>query len=588
MNASPYRFIYLVVAAALLLGGNWQINRLAQTRLDSHLNARATLAGVPPVYALADGLLGGFRGFMISTLWQRAQEKKNNRQFYEMTDIYKIIAALEPNYPNAWANMAWDLSYNVVAEYENDPRERVDWVFRGVDMLRNEAIRHNPRSALLYDQVAWIFFNKMANSVDPAFPLYRRTLALEITDVLDGAGEKPLLEAIVATERKYGAPETPKIGVSMEELNVGRKSDAEKIARRRATGKPDPQITKETVTGVAGTLSAADGFATPRETFLTQASVQNLQQEFDALKLGKLVEEAYKVLRTPTEKTQPLVENDEKRLLLREAALLHMGGQMRDRYNMEVAVMLELDNEFAEIDWRLPQSHSLYWGWIGQRVMLEAKPDYDDMKFVRLIYFSLIQLAHQGAGILTESGLMIATPEPNMIQSLIRYMEGVIGKDDDEATVSGMKSAFHYFLLATVFNYYFADDIFNAEKTRLKLLEVSADQKYAGSLQKFLRQELPDFIDGLTERETMMLLVSFCHRAYRALVSGDPVKYREQMEWFEVNYTKLYQNWLSRFQGTFNVQEQFGLPTTDELRAQLAAQILAGRDETYADRKSVV
>ncbi|MBP5232514.1 MAG: hypothetical protein J6333_03830 [Planctomycetes bacterium] len=528
MERFPARYLYLLLAVAIFFAAAWRADGLADYRAAHRLNSRSAAAGVPPAYALADGLLGGFRGFLISTLWQRAQDKKQNRQFYEMVDLYKIISTLEPNYPNAWANMAWDLSYNVAAEFEEDPRERVYWIFAGVNMLRDEAIRHNPHSALLYDQLSWIFFNKMANSVDPAYPLYRRHLALEMTGILDGGGSTELLGHIVAARAQYGGAEA----------------------------------------------------------FLALPEVQALQAELAPLGVRDLMAEAYPIVRDRDPKFAHVAAQMPKLALLRAAGLLHMDGELRRQANMDAAVMLELNREFSPIDWRMPQAYSLYWAWLGQREMLAANPNYDNLKFIRMIYFSLIQLAHIGNGFMTEKGLMIATPNPAMVDGIVRYMTGILDARKGDASMTGMRSGFEYFLLTTVFNFYFSDNPLQAERARETLLKFTGSrEKYGGSLTQFVNKQLPEFIDGLTEREATMLLVSFCQRAFRYLMLGNPRQFQEQMAWFDSNYLKLYKDWKERFQGTFNWQEQFGMPAPDELKARMAAEILAGR--TGASEKEI-
>ena len=519
MRAFPARYLYLVLAAALLWLAAGQNAALLAFRQAHRLNSRSSAAGVPPAYALADGLLGGFRSFLISTLWQRAQDKKQNGQYYEMTDIYKVITTLEPNYPNAWANMAWDLSYNVAAEFEEDPRERLYWIFAGVNMLRRDGIRHNPHSALLYHELSWILFNKMANSVDPAYPLYRRTTAEEMTDIIHSPGENELLEHIVAARAQYG--------------------------------------------------SAGD--------FLARPETRKLAAELGALGIKDLPGEAFFLVRDRPERFQDILRQLPKMALLKSAALLNMDRRLRDELNMDAAVMLELNREFSPIDWRLPQAWSLYWAWLGQREMLAADPEYNNLKFIRMVYFSLIQLAHGGTGMVTEKGLVISTPNPAMVDCIIRYMTDLIEKRKDDSAMGGARTGFENFMVATIFNFFLSDNLIQAERVRDRLVKFTGNTaRYGKSLTQFVNNELPEFISGLSGRESMMLLSAFCTKAYRCLALGDPRKFQEQMAWFDSNYLKCYEDWRKRFQGTFNWQQQYGMPTPDELKAQIAAQILAG------------
>ena len=521
------RLLYLLLAAAGFYLCSLLIPGLAAQRVDRRLTARETLAGAPPAYILADSLLGGFRSFLISALWMRAQNMKQQGEFFEMVDIYKMISTMEPNYPASWANMAWDLSYNVAAEFDEDPHERLYWVFRGVSMLRDEAIRHNPRSALLYYELSWIFYNKATNSVDPAFPLYRQFLAMQVGRILLGTGDSQSLREIIATAAQY----------------------------------PD-----------AGA-------------FYAREEVRRLTQELRAHGYD-IANDAIRIAALNPPELEKILAPKANMELLRTAMLLEMNRRLRTDLNMSPELMLELNTRFTDIDWRLPQAHALYWSWLGNRHQLEEDPQYTNLRFERMIYFSLIQLAHMGGGIVTEDGMVIAPPNPQALDKVIEYMEDLLERKKDVPGMDGVRSAFENFLRVAVFNFYFEDDRLNAERVRQRLVKFSGyPDKYGGTLTQFIQKELPDFVDGMTPDRSMMLLVSFCNRAYWYLANGDLTKYQERMLWFEANYLKLYQNWLTTFQGTYNWRQQYGMPSPDELRAQLAVQIISGEAGYPEDKR---
>lgn len=519
------RWTCLALAGLLLWLAGGMLPRLAQERVDKRLTVRERLEGAPPAYALADGLLGGFRSFLISSLWMRAQDKKQAGQFYEMVDIYKIISTLEPNYPSTWANMAWDLSYNVAAEFNEDPRERLYWHIMGVNMLRNEAIRHNPRAARLYYELSWIFYNKATESVDPAFPLYRQYIATQMMRILLGPGERGELEKIVAAAKEY----------------------------------PDPKV------------------------FLDQPEVKALKQKLAEKKFDLLRDSIYLTAVMPAE-VKELLEQKENKPILEKARYLEAGRELAGVPNMRPEVMLELNRRFGEIDWRLPQALALYWGWLGQEYHLAENPGSNDLRYERMIYFSLIQLAHKGTGLMWDNPntpgevSMIAPPNTAMLDKTIEYMEELIAKHKDDPGTIGVRAGFENFLRICVFNYYFFDDDrINAERIRQKLLKVTGDEKrFGGTLNDFLRKELPDFVEGMMPDRGMMLLGAYCNRVFQYLASGDLAKFREQQQLFDSLYLKLYQDWKTRFEGTFYWQQQTGMPTPEVMQAQYAVNILSG------------
>ena len=110
------RWVLALVGLGMLIGSRPVSERARVIAEEHELFSRQVDGATPPEYILASSLLGGFRGVIITALWIRAQEMKNDDRYYEMVDIYNIITKLQPTFPAAWAFQAWDLTYNVSVE----------------------------------------------------------------------------------------------------------------------------------------------------------------------------------------------------------------------------------------------------------------------------------------------------------------------------------------------------------------------------------------------------------------------------------------------------------------------------------------
>jgi len=73
-------------------------------------------------------------------------------------------------------------------------------------------------------------------------------------------------------------------------------------------------------------------------------------------------------------------------------------GSLQTRFGLEPARMAELDRTVGPLDWRLPESHALYWAWCGRR-QAGSPPD---LMLERLFYQSMMTTALQG-GFLDET-----------------------------------------------------------------------------------------------------------------------------------------------------------------------------------------
>ncbi len=172
------------------------------------------LRNAPPEYAFAIQAFGAFRGLITNIAFIRAENYKQQGRFYDAMQLANWICKLQPRFPSVWEFHSWNMAWNIsVTTYT--PQERWNWVYNGVKLLRDEGIRWNPRAINLYKQLAWIFVNKMSESVDDFHMAYKREWAWRMHLLLgsppdplgdyrpdrpfetvdDSAGKDPLLEA---------------------------------------------------------------------------------------------------------------------------------------------------------------------------------------------------------------------------------------------------------------------------------------------------------------------------------------------------------------------------------------------------------
>jgi hypothetical protein len=93
----------------------------------------------------------GLRGVAVNILWHKAATYKMKKDWSNFAAALEQIAKLEPHFIKVWQFQAWELSYNVAAEFD-DYRERYRWLLRGVDFLQ-EGIRHNEQEYVLVNDV---------------------------------------------------------------------------------------------------------------------------------------------------------------------------------------------------------------------------------------------------------------------------------------------------------------------------------------------------------------------------------------------------------------------------------------------------
>ena len=176
-----------VMVACLVITGllHTALNR-QRTHPEIGLTRVADLgSNAPPVLSFTTVALGGFRGLIANVLWIRANELQNNGKYFEMVQLADWITKLEPTFTQVWLVQAWNMAYNISVKF-SDYGDRWRWVQRGIELLRDNGLRYNPKDALMYRELGWFFQHKMGQNLDDAHLFYKAAWAREMTNLFGG------------------------------------------------------------------------------------------------------------------------------------------------------------------------------------------------------------------------------------------------------------------------------------------------------------------------------------------------------------------------------------------------------------------
>jgi hypothetical protein len=182
---SFYKLQMLGLALVLLVGGGSLQTRLNRQRHDLGLTRVTPLDNAPPVLAFTTVALGGFRGLIANILWIRANDMQMEDRYFEQVQLADWITKLQPSFAQVWIVQAWNMAYNISVKFR-DPADRWRWVQRGIELLRDDGIRYNPKEALIYRELAWFFQHKIGQTMDDAHGVYKQAWATNMASVLVG------------------------------------------------------------------------------------------------------------------------------------------------------------------------------------------------------------------------------------------------------------------------------------------------------------------------------------------------------------------------------------------------------------------
>jgi hypothetical protein len=190
MNGRLKKTLLLGLAVLLLVSSTFVQRRLNRDRDTLGLTRVAPLENAPPLLAFTTVALGGFRGLIANLLWIRASDLQENDKFFEMAQLADWITKLEPHFAAVWVYQAWNMSYNISVKFK-DYDDRWRWVQRGINLLRDEGLKYNPNSTLIYRELAWHFQHKMGAGMDDANVFYKNAWIRDMATIF-GKGEPRL------------------------------------------------------------------------------------------------------------------------------------------------------------------------------------------------------------------------------------------------------------------------------------------------------------------------------------------------------------------------------------------------------------
>jgi hypothetical protein len=376
----------IVLAAALLLASgplqrhiqaiNAQADPFAEEKL-------AAMEGNPSAAALT-AVPGGLRVLFVNWLWITSQKDHNEGRHHDAYQKAEMICQLQPYFPGVWAFQAWQMAWNISVK-THTRQERWRWVYNGVELLRDRAIPLNPRSLLLYKELAWIFFSKIGGQLDDMHESYKQRWAGMMQHLL---GAPPLDEALDVSLAEQ-TREVIDAFVPITEAPLDK--DPRRQGRQRI--QPDQRevlLSDPAVSAYAKSLAEA---GMPLDEAFLEA--YNRWSTDSGVALYYLVP------------PQPANE-DERRIRDLINAPDHAGARGRvlaflraqllwNVYRLDPDFMLELMRRYElPLDWRHAMAHGLYWAAYGNRVCNAQLSDTDVLNNTRNVLNSLKTMTWTG------------------------------------------------------------------------------------------------------------------------------------------------------------------------------------------------
>ena len=357
-------FVCIVLAAGLLIAAGMQLDPINRQRQDMGLIID-TPENIPPSLVFATIATGAFRGLVVDVLWMRADRLKDEGQFFDARQLAEWITILQPRFASVWEFHAWNMAYNIsVAIPATQPDQRWRWVRNGFELLRDEAIdKYKIKNITLYRELARIFQHKVGGVSDDAHKYYKLQLALS-------------MEPLLSSEDNQLGPQDNRYFDALAEAPVGW----------------NEIISDPNVASLVKALKSADNTFSDDDQFVNNyLSLRQNSGRFNA-EAGSTIDD--------------FRGSD----ALKKFDLFAKARQLRKIWKLDPVLMRDLNKTYGPIDftdpnthfpldWRLPDSHAIYWGVKGLQIAAREQSseiDITETNTDRIVGHSLQNLFRNG------------------------------------------------------------------------------------------------------------------------------------------------------------------------------------------------
>lgn len=324
-------YLALTVVTLVMLVGVRSVERALDDQVaEYNLRFTGQIRNAPPLVAFTTVALGSFRGLVADLLWLRAGSLQEKKSYFEMVQLAQWITDLQPTFSGATAYLAWNMAYNISVTCSS-PEERWRWVNEGIQLIRNKALLYNPEDPIIYKELAWIFQHKLGNILDDANLYYKNQLAIQMMNIVGGDPDWEAMAAAPAGEKEFMRAYPPEA---------------------------------------------------PLWTVVREAGFQNYEELYNAFK-------STEPAALPPELVARLSGSDK---LATDLLNYFRAELLRERLKLESSYIVELNNRYGMMDWRVPESQAIYWASMG----ILKTPGHKDISCDRIIAQSLNEAFRSG------------------------------------------------------------------------------------------------------------------------------------------------------------------------------------------------
>lgn len=397
MRPSIRKWLLCLLSLVVLFGTSAMLGPLDAQRKKHHL----VLPPLPENMGASvfySPLLALGRAPLVDILWIRASKLKEEGRYFDALQLSQRICELQPKFASVWIFQAWNMAYNISVTLKS-PEQRWRWVRNGIALLRDKAIPLNPNNTQLYRELAWMLFHKVGDFMDDWHWYYKTQFALQMEDIL---GPPP--KGFVHPGRVRG--------------DFYRNYDYQSLA--------DAPLRLDQILQEPGV-----------QTLVNKLNSFGFDASEPGIYLGLLASirsDKVEVPNTPVyqreDRKQALLSfmNDPKLAAARRAMEKYWRSyRLRHEVRLDPKRIIEIQKALGvTLDFRLPESHALYWANLGLEMGTDKRSalDINKLNTNRIEFYCLQKMFHRGRMAMSRNAKLgeppLLSPDIRVVPALFR------------------------------------------------------------------------------------------------------------------------------------------------------------------------
>ena len=247
------------------------------------------------------------------------------------------------------------------------------------------------------------------------------------------------------------------------------------------------------------------------------------------------------------------------------------------RYKLEPAMMKRVDDTYGPLEWRLPETHAIYWGMMG----LEHTAGQDRMPLQRLCFQNMLTAFHRGKVITNRFAKRIeVVPNLLMVTNASRAYEDSIKAEPEQA--EHIARAHRNFIKDAVYFLYTNNKPKEAEYWFRRVKDLYGFGPQVGitnaTMEEYALSRVQEDVNETSRDRQTAILQGMISQSFYNLAMGD----EDQAEGLERMVQRVHANYAARTDHKASIK-RVELPPIGELKRSVLVEMLRPDPEVSAE-----